>query len=79
MCTPFQSKFISLMLALQELMSEYSQSLIANYTLSQIPDKSFQVSHPSLVLPHGASEAALEVTLKPRFVEFACSHHEVSP
>ncbi|KAG8701953.1 hypothetical protein FRC08_003803 [Ceratobasidium sp. 394] len=60
-----------------ELMSEYSQSIIANFPMSQIPDKSYQVSHPSLVIPHGASEAALETKLKPRFVEFACSHHEV--
>ncbi|KAG9103388.1 hypothetical protein FRC06_011131 [Ceratobasidium sp. 370] len=45
--------------------------------MSQIPDKSYQVSHLSLVMPHGASEAALETKLKPRFVEFACSHHEV--
>ncbi|KAG8769178.1 hypothetical protein FRC12_005119, partial [Ceratobasidium sp. 428] len=60
-----------------ELMSEYSQSILANFTMSQIPEKSYQVSHPSLVLPHGASEAALETKLKPRFVEFACSHHEV--
>ncbi|KAG8688183.1 hypothetical protein FRC11_005914 [Ceratobasidium sp. 423] len=60
-----------------ELMSEYSHSITASYMLSQIPDKSYQISHPSLVFPHGASEAALEVQLKPRFVEFACSHHEV--
>lgn len=59
-------------------MSEYSHSLAASFTFSQIPEKSYQVSHPSLVVPHGASEAALEVKLKPRFVEFACSHHEVS-
>jgi hypothetical protein len=58
-------------------MSEYSQSIIANYTISQMPDKSYQVSHSSLVLPHGASEAALETKLKPRFAEFAVSHHEV--
>ncbi|KAF8752305.1 Telomerase reverse transcriptase [Rhizoctonia solani] len=60
-----------------ELMSEYSHSITTNCMISQIPDKSYQISHPSLVLPHGASEAALEVKLKPRFVEFACSHHEV--
>ncbi|CAE7135197.1 unnamed protein product, partial [Rhizoctonia solani] len=60
-----------------ELMSEYTHSITSSYTLSQIPDKSYQVSHPSLVFPHGASEAALEVQLKPRFVEFACPHHEV--
>ncbi|KAJ1301223.1 hypothetical protein OPQ81_003632 [Rhizoctonia solani] len=60
-----------------ELMSEYSHSITASYMLSQIPEKSYQIFHPSLVFPHGASEAALEVKLKPRFVEFACSHHEV--
>ncbi|CAE6473739.1 unnamed protein product [Rhizoctonia solani] len=60
-----------------ELMSEYSHSVTSSYMFSQMPEKSYQVSHPSLVLPHGASEAALEVKLKPRFVEFACSHHEV--
>ncbi|QRW13350.1 telomerase reverse transcriptase [Ceratobasidium sp. AG-Ba] len=73
-CLAYSERLLSLM---QELMSEYSQSIIANFTMSQIPDKSYQVSHPSLVLPHGASEAALETKLKPRFVEFACSHHEV--
>ncbi|CUA77091.1 telomerase reverse transcriptase [Rhizoctonia solani] len=60
-----------------ELMSEYSHSVTSSYMFSQMPEKSYQVSHPSLVFPHGASEAALEVKLKPRFVEFACSHHEV--
>ncbi|CAE6410670.1 unnamed protein product [Rhizoctonia solani] len=60
-----------------EVMSEYSHSVASSYMLSQMPDKSYQISHPSLVLPHGASQAALEVKLKPRFVEFACSHHEV--
>ncbi|EUC61459.1 telomerase reverse transcriptase [Rhizoctonia solani AG-3 Rhs1AP] len=60
-----------------EIMSEYSHSVASSYMLSQMPDKSFQISHPNLVLPHGASQAALEVKLKPRFVELACSHHEV--
>jgi hypothetical protein len=59
-------------------MSEYSHSFTASYMVSQIPGRSYEVSHPSLVFPHGASEAELEVKLKPRFVEFACSHYEVS-
>jgi hypothetical protein len=38
---------------------------------------SIDVSHPSLIVPHGAEEAAERVKSKPRFAEYMCSAHEV--
>ncbi len=41
-------------------------------------DTSIEVSHASLVIPHGASQARRQVENKPRFADFACNHSEVS-
>ncbi|KAG8948061.1 hypothetical protein FRC04_010103 [Tulasnella sp. 424] len=40
-------------------------------------DTSIEVSHASLIVPHGASQAKRHAQAKPRFVDFACSHAEV--
>lgn len=52
------------------MMSEQSIQL-----RSQAPNISFC---DTSVVPHGLSQAEKHVKHKPRFVEFACSHHEVS-
>ncbi|KAM0789504.1 hypothetical protein ACM66B_000323 [Microbotryomycetes sp. NB124-2] len=38
---------------------------------------SIDVSHPSLIEPHGAEEAAARAQAKPRFEDYVCSNHEV--
>lgn len=40
-------------------------------------DTSIEVSHASLIVAHGASQAKRHAQAKPRFVDFACSHAEV--
>ncbi|KAG8899700.1 hypothetical protein FRB99_006494 [Tulasnella sp. 403] len=45
---------------------------------SQAPNISAETSHPSLIIPHGASQAAEAVKSKPRFADYACSFSEVS-
>ncbi len=52
---------------------------IVSEVISQpLSNSSLDVSHPSLVISHGASQASKLSKAKPRFTEYACSHFEVS-
>lgn len=44
---------------------------------TQVANISADISHRSLIFPHGASQARLQVRAKPKFAEFACSHANV--
>ncbi|KAG9006699.1 hypothetical protein FRB93_008431 [Tulasnella sp. JGI-2019a] len=44
---------------------------------TQAANISADISHRSLIFPHGASEAKQQVKAKPKFAEFACSHSNV--
>lgn len=42
-------------------------------------DISIDVSHPSLVVQHGATAAQAHLRAKPKFAEYLCAPFQVSP
>ncbi|KAG8970574.1 hypothetical protein FRC03_006703 [Tulasnella sp. 419] len=54
------------------IISEASQT-----ARTQGTNTTMEVSHMSMVIPHGAAEAQQSIQAKPKFAEFACSHNDV--
>ncbi|KAG8975768.1 hypothetical protein FRB90_009409, partial [Tulasnella sp. 427] len=49
----------------------------ANFATQAGVDISIEVSHTSLIVPHGASQAKRHAQAKPRFIDFTCNFTEV--
>lgn len=63
--------------ASQELMSEEGDVSLQVRTQLSKGDISIEVSHPSLVVQHGATAAQAHIKAKPKFAEYLCSPFRV--
>ncbi|KAG8870325.1 hypothetical protein FRB97_009861 [Tulasnella sp. 331] len=60
-----------------EILTLIAEEEISHVIDTQVANISADISHGSLIFPHGASQAQHHVKAKPKFAEFACNHANV--
>lgn len=68
---------LDLLTEVQVAEEQHAQSINQLFLTQAGMDISIDVSHASMVVPHGASQAKRQAQAKPRFADFSCSHAEV--